>query len=88
MPDLTDAILFAATLQPAQWTSKLLAAELDLDQGDIDQAIVDLRNRGMIQKRRGSPKWGGADRIRATKAGDSACVDTLRAQLMDGAGPD
>lgn len=87
MPNLADAILFVATLQPAQWTSELLAAELGLDRDDIDQAIVELRNRGMIQKRRGSPKWGGADRIRATKAGDSACVNTLRAQLLNGAEP-
>lgn len=83
MPELVDAVLLAATLRPARWTAETLAEDLGLDVEEVEAAIKVLRERKHIQKRRGSPKWGGKDRIRCTMAGEELCIAELRAQILE-----
>ncbi len=82
MPNLADAVLLSATAWPGEKTAASLAKELDLDVTELEGVVKDLRKRGFVQKRRGSPKWGGLDRLRASKAGRNACRETLRAEIL------
>jgi DNA-binding transcriptional regulator PaaX len=77
MPTLNDAILFAAAARPGDWTATSLALEIEPTETEIQAAIHRLRTAGHLQKRRGNPRWGGRDRLRASKAGRAA----LRARL-------
>jgi len=84
MPDLTDAVLLAATAWPGTQTADSLAEDFGVSAKEIASAITDLRDRGLLQKKRGSPKWGGVDRLRASKAGREACRATLRREIQSG----
>jgi len=81
VPDLADAVLFASTAWPGAHTAESLATELERDLEEITTAVADLRGRGLLQKRRGSPKLVRQDRLRASKAGAAACRATLRAEI-------
>jgi len=81
MPDLADAVLLASTASPGTHTADSLAGELQRDVEEIAAAVADLRGRGLLQKRRGRSTWGGADRLRPSKAGAAACRATLRAEI-------
>jgi predicted HTH transcriptional regulator len=81
MPNLTDAVLLAATVWPGAETAQSLAKELDRNAREINAAIADLRERGLLQKRRGSPRWPGKDRLRSSKAGAAACKATLSSAI-------
>jgi|GEM_PF-2938608 len=84
MADLTDAVLLAASAWPGTHTAEFLADELERDLDEITAAVADLRGRGLLQRRRGRPTWGGTDRLRASKAGVAACRVTLRAEILEG----
>lgn len=82
MPDLTDAVLLAATVWPGEKTAEILANEVKVNAKDVSSAVDALREKKLLQKRRGSPGWGGADRIRASKAGREACWALLKQEIQ------
>jgi len=77
MPTLNDAILFAAASRPGDWTATSLALEIEPTKTEIEAAVERLRSAGHLQKRRGNPRWGGRDRLRASKAGRAALRSSL-----------
>lgn len=82
MPTLSDAVLLAAAAQPGDWTPADLARTLRPSEEEVTRAVQELRARGLLQKRRGNPDWGGRDRLRASKAGRAALRQVLRAELL------
>jgi hypothetical protein len=86
MPDLADAVLLAASLNPGEHTAAVLADAQGWPLEDIEEAVTALRKRRHLQQRRGNRAWGGTDRLRPSKAGEAACRATLRAVILDSDG--
>lgn len=82
MTTIDDTILLAATAWPGTWTAETLAEELELDPIEVEASVSDLRRRKLLNKRRGNPNWGGADRLRASKAGRTQIGATVREHIL------
>jgi len=82
MPDLADAVLLAATAWPGTVVAGDLAVEVGRETEEITACVAELRAKGLLQKRRGSPLWSNTDRLRPTKAGVAACRVTLRREIL------